>query len=106
MFISPAARVLTPKFYLRGRYYDAIIAASILRAATRSELRSAITDPSLVQALSQRVKERASVELRSELALAMLQDKLPALPDVFQPDFFRGAETGIAKFFRHAFSTR
>ncbi len=35
---TPVARVLSPKFYLRGRFYDPIITAAILRCAVTSAL--------------------------------------------------------------------
>ncbi len=99
-YVTPLARVLSPTFYLRGRYYDAIITAAILRCGARHDLRSTMTDAKLISALTQRLRERASVELRSEILLAIAQGKLPKVPFGEEDrDFWRG-EPGVCAFLR------
>ncbi len=97
-YVPPLAKVLSPTFYLRGRYYDAIILAAIIRCASRHDLRSPLADSRLIAALKQRLRERASVELRSEILLGMIENKLPRIVSVIDDDEFWTGERGVCSF--------
>lgn len=73
----PLSRVLDPHLYFLGRFYANLIIACILRASRRRDLRTVDIEPVLRRAAGERLREPESLELRTELILAMTEGKLP-----------------------------
>jgi len=75
----PLTQVLDPKCWLTGRFYDSVIAASILRCTRRHDLRATKLDPLLLEG----VEKRAAIEdMRGELLMAVGRGHLPLDPDL------------------------
>ena len=82
-FRSPVAKVLDPKFYLGGRYYEPVIVASILRASRGHDLRAPGDDTKLRSRIRMVASANSSTELHGELALAAAMDQLPRIRYAF-----------------------
>ena len=77
VFRSPVAKVLDPNFYLRGRYYEPVIVASILRAAKVHDVRAPGSGLNLRKSIDTLAAEELSTELHGELLLAARLGQLP-----------------------------
>jgi hypothetical protein len=93
---QPLAKVLDPYLYARGRYYDPIILAAVLRASRRHDLRSTAVEKLLRRAMAEKLQYAVYRELRAELLLAIGQGKLPR-PYELRTDrsLFSGGQEGI-----------
>lgn len=76
-FQSPVAKVLDPRFYLGGRYYEPVIIASILRAARGHDVRSPGDDGELQSRVDVVAAAETSTELHGELMLSAALKQLP-----------------------------
>ena len=76
-FQSPVAKILDPRFYLAGRYYEPVIVASILRATRAHDVRSPGDDSSLRSRVEIVASAETSTELHGELMLAAALGQLP-----------------------------
>lgn len=76
----PLAQALDPAFWLSGRYYDPVIAAAILRATRRHDIRTFQLDPDLQEGVSSRL--RNPDDLRGELVMAAARGHLPIAPEI------------------------
>lgn len=101
-FTTPIARILEKESWLTGRYYDPVITASILRATRRHDLRAAAAEDDQRRALSRRLSEPASRELRGEVLMAMARGHLPIVDEALgqhgleDPTGRRGLRTFLA----------
>lgn len=97
----PIAKFLDPKLWLIGRFYDHAITACIIRAARRHDIRASVIETELEKHLKQRLVQKTSSGLRSELLFAIAMNKFP-MPD---KDFFKAqqlleGEEGVSDFLR------
>ena len=76
-FQSPVAKILDPRFYLAGRYYEPVIVASILRATKAHDVRSPGDDSELRSRVEIVASAETSTELHGELMLAAALRQLP-----------------------------
>lgn len=76
-FAPPLSKVLDPKFWLRGRYYDAVLTACILRATRRHDVRTTTIEAEVSRDVDSRLGEQAYRPLRAELLLACARGHLP-----------------------------
>lgn len=76
----PLDHVLDPRFWLSGRYYDAVIVAAILRATRRHDVKTTQIELELLRGMSSRLRNHD--DLRGELLLAMARRHLPIDPEI------------------------
>lgn len=76
-FRSPIAKVLDPRLYLAGRYYEPVIVASILRGSKKHDIRAPGKDAELLDRLAVLVGSESSTGLHGELMLAAAVGQLP-----------------------------
>lgn len=76
-FCSPIAKVLDPRLYLAGRYYEPVIVASILRGSKRHDIRAPGKDAQVLKRLAVLVGSESSTGLHGELMLAAAVGQLP-----------------------------
>lgn len=98
---QPLAKVLDPYLYLRGRYYDPVIIASILRSTRRHDLRASSVENLLRRAVAEKLQHSVYRELRGELLLAIAHGKLPR-PHELRTDraLFTAGEAGVTAWLR------
>ncbi len=99
----PLASVLDPPFWISGRYYDAVIAAAILRATRRHDVRAMQIEPELLAGITSRLSN--GDELRGELILAMARGHLPVGAEITADDGVladESADPGFAGLMRRA----
>ena len=78
VFRSPIAKILDPHLYFRGRYYEPVLVAAILRSVHRHDVRSPTADEALGKMLEAHLLQSpSSGELRGELVLATIRGLLP-----------------------------
>jgi orotate phosphoribosyltransferase len=96
------APVLQPETSIGGRYYATVIVAAILRATQRHDLRSASREQALMRAVTSRIEESVSSELRSEIMFAAANGRLPRVASMRDPagEIYQG-EPGVCEFLRH-----
>lgn len=80
VFQSPIAKVLDPRRYLAGRYYEPVIVASILRATRAHDVTPPGDDAELRARLEIVAAADASTELHGELMLAAALGQVPRVP--------------------------
>lgn len=98
---TPLARILDPTFVFRGRFYDPIIVAALLRVSRSHDLRATAVEAILSRHVNQRLSERSSSQIRAEFLLATAQQKLPHTPRIVDEssDLYDG-EPGACGFLR------
>lgn len=97
----PVGYVLDPASWLTGRYYDSVIAAAILRATRRHDIRATEIEPELLQGIADRVGN--GDDLRGEMLMAMARRQLPVHPDAADPEGLLAdpaADAGVAALLR------
>ncbi|MCA1707736.1 MAG: phosphoribosyltransferase domain-containing protein [Actinobacteria bacterium] len=105
---TPLSKVLDPYLYLRGRFYDPIVIASILRASQRHDLRATRIEKLLRRATGEKLFYGVYSELRSELVFAMSTGKLPRPYEVGtkRAELFSSAQPGIGAFLQSILAGR
>lgn len=74
----PIAKVLDPKVWLAGRYYDSALTAAFLRATRRHDVRNAHLRDDLLAYTTQYLTEPHARGIRGEILLAISRGHLPA----------------------------
>lgn len=96
----PLAKVLDPYLYMRGRFYDPVVVAAILRAVSRHDVRATAIEKLLRRAVGEKLVNDLYQELRSELMLAIGTGKLPRPVELRQRALFAGGDPGQTAFLR------
>ena len=76
-FYSPVAKILDPRLYLAGRYYESVLVASILRGSKAHDIRAPGRDVKLLERIRILVSSEGSRGLHGELLLAARVHQLP-----------------------------
>ncbi|WP_142271194.1 phosphoribosyltransferase [Mycobacterium sp. AT1] len=79
----PVSKILTPEFWIRGRFYAPAITAAILRAARPHDLLPPRPSQKMKSNIAARLNEHGSHGIKFEILLAIARQKLP-IPDALE----------------------
>jgi hypothetical protein len=95
-FTSPISKVLSPEFFVSGRFYAPVILCSILRASRRFDIRATAIESRLRKAVGERYADLPAI--RAELLYTMARGVLPRPSEVADRELLSGIDPSVGTF--------